>query len=440
MQDLYIQLSQLFHLGFNFIYADNIPKANWRTSTKYRMTRGEFVKRYSDPLTLLGVGFDLFTLYVMLDVDRGSAYHPDNDPSAFKQLLEILESIGLVYPIFIRSSHSGGIHIYYFFPHPLNTFRLASYLHVNLINAGYQIKNGQLEIFPNPKPHGTSDNPTHHKAHRLPLQLNSGSYILELEECGGVGVCGCGGVGVCGCGFNDPEVEEGINSASEPVEFNLFSESESDFPTAEGVELNLPLPEETTSLNPSIPTGAVETSEVNPISFDINNSYDLDSFDSSSSSQPEEPSDIHLPTSYSTPLDITSAYHLSSAAAAENAISSAYDWAVECEALRLASDWLSVEAIVGELSPEDKRLLWAQLPQVERERLLALKSALPEPEIQIGTRLRRNASKGYAAVRDCVAVARNGLDWLVQSADGRRFNVSEYALESKIWEVEIQNC
>jgi hypothetical protein len=175
-----LQLTQIFHIGFSFITADNIAAPNWQTNRKYRLTQGEFLKLYTDELSLLGVSFGTETRYAMLDIDRSSPHHPANDPHAYAKLLSALEKIGLVHPITIRSSHSGGIHIYYFFPKPLQTFRLAALIRVTLINAGFLIKNGHLEIFPNTKPYSPDKTkPTYYKAHRLPLQPNSGSCLLD---------------------------------------------------------------------------------------------------------------------------------------------------------------------------------------------------------------------------------------------------------------------
>jgi hypothetical protein len=175
-----LKLTKLFHTGFNFITADNIPKPNWRTNRKYPLSKGEFIKLHSDPLNLLGVSFGQKTRYVMIDIDIDSSFHPNNDSKAYARLLLALEKIELTYPIHIRSSRSGGIHIYYFFPHPVSTFRLAALIRVTLINAGFQIKNGHLEIFPNTKAYSEDKTkPSYYKAHRLPLQPDSGACLLD---------------------------------------------------------------------------------------------------------------------------------------------------------------------------------------------------------------------------------------------------------------------
>jgi hypothetical protein len=179
--ELQIQISHLFHIGFNFITAENTPKPKWRTNRKYRLTRGEFVKRYSDDLTLLGVSFGSTTKYFMLDIDKGSQYHPDNDITALPKLRQLLEQVGVVRTDLIRSSHSGGIHLYGYLPKNVSTIRLATLLHVTFIDAGIQIIKGQLECFPNPKPYGEKGHYTYYNPHRIALQPNSGSLLLDED-------------------------------------------------------------------------------------------------------------------------------------------------------------------------------------------------------------------------------------------------------------------
>ena len=154
--DLYSQLAQLFHLGYRFIKAKNTDKPQWETIGKYQLKSGGFIKDYASTLFLLGVGFGASTFYTMLDIDINSPYHPANNSKAFQKLLHTLEKKGLTHPVLIQSSNSGGIHIYYFFPKKLHTFRVASFIHVTLINAGFKFKPGHLESFPNPKPYTTN--------------------------------------------------------------------------------------------------------------------------------------------------------------------------------------------------------------------------------------------------------------------------------------------
>ena len=177
--DLYSQLARLFHLGYRFIKAKNTDKPQWETIGKYQLKSGGFIKDYASTLFLLGVGFGASTLYSMLDIDINSPYHPANNSKAFQKLLHTLEKKGLTYPVLIQSSNSGGIHIYYFFPKKLHTFRVASFIHVTLINAGFKFKPGHLESFPNPKPYTTNGKFSNYKPHRLPLQPDSGSYVID---------------------------------------------------------------------------------------------------------------------------------------------------------------------------------------------------------------------------------------------------------------------
>jgi hypothetical protein len=177
--DLYSQLARLFHLGYRFIKAKNTDKPQWETIGKYQLKSGGFIKDYASTLFLLGVGFGASTFYTMLDIDINSPYHPANNSKAFQKLLHTLEKKGLTHPVLIQSSHSGGIHIYYFFPKKLHTFRVASFIHVTLINAGFKFKPGHLESFPNPKPYSTNGKFSNYKPHRLPLQPNSGSYVID---------------------------------------------------------------------------------------------------------------------------------------------------------------------------------------------------------------------------------------------------------------------
>jgi hypothetical protein len=176
-----VKLSTLYHTGFSFIIADNIEQPNWKTIRKYRLTQGEFVKRYLDELTLLGVSFGTETRMGAIDIDSTSKYHPAQNPAAFKKLQQTLEAIGIVRLEIIQSSYSGGIHLIIFFPYSISTFRLAALLQVTLINAGFEISKGQLENFPNPKAYGSRENPTYYNALRLPLQPNAGGLLLDAE-------------------------------------------------------------------------------------------------------------------------------------------------------------------------------------------------------------------------------------------------------------------
>ena len=178
--ELYSELSKLFYLGHRFIKADNTDTPNWVTICKHPLNSGGFIKYYGSLLFLLGVSFGTQTLYAMLDIDIDSPYHPANNRQAFQKLLDALNRVGLVYPVFVRSSDSGGLHVYFFFPRPLKTFNVATLIHVTLINAGFVPKPGDLEFFPHPKAYtNTPGEYSNYRAHRLPVQPASGSWMVD---------------------------------------------------------------------------------------------------------------------------------------------------------------------------------------------------------------------------------------------------------------------
>jgi hypothetical protein len=179
--DLAIQIAQLFHHeGYRWIEADNQLKPNWQTKTDHPLSVGEVVLTYLDPQKLIGVGFGQTTKYLLIDIDTLSKYHPEFDTDQYQNILKALESIGLVRYICLRSSHSDGRHLIFPLPESVNTFQLAAAARVTLTNAGFDLQNGQLEIFPNTKRFASKPGEySHHKLHRLPLQLNSGSWLIE---------------------------------------------------------------------------------------------------------------------------------------------------------------------------------------------------------------------------------------------------------------------
>jgi hypothetical protein len=62
---------------------------------------------------LYGVRFGPTTRYCVLDVDKGSAYHPTRDRFAWRRLIAALEVLGLVQAVVCTSSYSGGLHLYF---------------------------------------------------------------------------------------------------------------------------------------------------------------------------------------------------------------------------------------------------------------------------------------------------------------------------------------
>jgi hypothetical protein len=168
-----IQLCKIFTWrGWGYIVALNQPKPAW-TTPKIPLHSGILIDAYIDPSKLIGIGFDRTTDYLMSDIDRGSPYHPLNNWTRFKDFLKLMRSIGLTGRIVIRSSDNGGIHIYFPLPKYVDSLDLAIAAKVASIDDGFEVANGKLEFFPNVKNGGG------HTRHRLPLQPDSGSCLLD---------------------------------------------------------------------------------------------------------------------------------------------------------------------------------------------------------------------------------------------------------------------
>jgi hypothetical protein len=166
----------LFPHRFDFIWAehgDPGQAVNWKTESRYPLSDRLILQG----TYLYGVRFGAETRYALLDIDRDSAYHPNQDPLAIARLMAALESLGLVSYVACTSSYSGGLHLYLPFDQPQSSWKLAIALAALLEAAGFRLRPGQLEVFPNPKPYIVNGTPTLFNAHRLPLQ--AGSYLLN---------------------------------------------------------------------------------------------------------------------------------------------------------------------------------------------------------------------------------------------------------------------
>jgi hypothetical protein len=165
-----------FHL-WEFITAKAvIGKPDWTTCSKFPLTPTTLYKKWANPDELVGVRFRNgsggTTTYFVVDLDKDSDYHPTEHYGNFVSLLNALEQIGLFGYIIIRSSFSGGLHLYFPLPEEVPCFKLALAIKETLVNNRFTLKSGQLEIFPHVKQKYSSYN-----AHRLPLQL--GSCVLN---------------------------------------------------------------------------------------------------------------------------------------------------------------------------------------------------------------------------------------------------------------------
>lgn len=191
LHDVSQGLSKYFNHYWSFIEARNPKhydgkKPNWRTETSFSLNNKTLLRRFIDPDTLVGVRFDTnkgsVVNYCLVDLDIFGRVHPAEYPEAFQKILDLFEESGLVTPVFVQSSYSKGLHIYFALSEAVDTFNLACLIKRIVERAGIKVEDGHLELFPNCKFYNKNQI-TNFKAHRLPLQPNSGSLLLgdDLE-------------------------------------------------------------------------------------------------------------------------------------------------------------------------------------------------------------------------------------------------------------------
>ncbi|WOD37398.1 hypothetical protein [Nodosilinea sp. E11] len=174
------RLCEIFgHYPWNFIRAD-LPddattKAAWTTVSTYPLRPRALWTHWQDANQLIGVRFTHDTYYALLDLDAGGDYCT---AAGAAEIRAALETIGITRTLLIRSSWSGGLHIYIPFAERVNTFNLAVALKECLRAQGFRLQAGQLEIFPNVKAYGVQTF-IEYMGHRLPLQPCSGSCLLD---------------------------------------------------------------------------------------------------------------------------------------------------------------------------------------------------------------------------------------------------------------------
>ena len=163
---------------FDYIFAphpDPGTKPDWKTETSHALSDRIIIQG----TYLYGVRPGPQTAYGLLDIDKGSPYHPKNDPLALGRICEALEPLGLVDHLSVTSSDSQGLHVYLPCDEPLPSWQLALAITARLENAGFKIKPGWLEVFPNRKPFAADGSISLFNGHRLPLQ--QGSYLLNND-------------------------------------------------------------------------------------------------------------------------------------------------------------------------------------------------------------------------------------------------------------------
>lgn len=169
---------EFFKHRFNFIKSSYSSTSEWITISDYPLEHRNLWCLYQDPERLVGLSFGTTTRYAVLDIDRHSPYHPANSELQYRELLGAYEGVGINSVVTVQSSFSGGLHIYFVFPKALPTFNLARMLRLTAVRAGYEVKDGTLEIFPNTKAF-SKQGKTAYKPLRLPLQ--QGSYLLDKD-------------------------------------------------------------------------------------------------------------------------------------------------------------------------------------------------------------------------------------------------------------------
>ncbi len=152
------------------------PEATWKTNDKYPIKPRVLWSRWQDAATIVGVRFGSSTRYAMIDIDAGSAVLDQID-----DVRGALETIGIVRTITLRSSWSGGLHIYCPLPQKYPTFSVACAIKQALEAQGLALAPGQLEVFPNEKTYGRRwlGEFFEYNGHRLPLQPGTGSCLLD---------------------------------------------------------------------------------------------------------------------------------------------------------------------------------------------------------------------------------------------------------------------
>jgi hypothetical protein len=177
------RLCETFPYRWQSIVADNpidaTEKAAWQTLTRYPLRPRTLCILWQDAAQLVGVRFGHTTSYALIDLDKNGQYHPNHTPGILSTLRAALEAIGIYRTILIRSSWSGGLHLYIPLPASVSTFDLAVALKHCLETQELFLYPGQLEVFPNVKSYGKAGKTVEYNAHRLPLQPGSGSTLLN---------------------------------------------------------------------------------------------------------------------------------------------------------------------------------------------------------------------------------------------------------------------
>ncbi|NJN88519.1 MAG: hypothetical protein HC881_22320 [Leptolyngbyaceae cyanobacterium SL_7_1] len=167
----------LFPHRWNYLWAEHAKPGEspqWQRETRFPLSDRHIIQGQY----LYGVEFGMETNYFMLDIDRGSVFHPKHrDRFGVGRILDALEPLGVTDFIPVTSSYSEGIHLYFPLSQSFPSWQIAEVVSQLLKFKGIVIEDGQLEVFPNVRLYDSElGKHSLFKAHRLPLQL--GSYLL----------------------------------------------------------------------------------------------------------------------------------------------------------------------------------------------------------------------------------------------------------------------
>lgn len=171
---------KIFKHRFDYIYADHPrpgDKPIWFTEDRHPLT-DRLIQQGS---YLYGVRFGATTNYALLDIDSGSAYHPQNNPLALSRIQATLEkTMGIVASVTCQSSYSSGLHLYLPLDQEFTSWEVGLAVTSVLENAGFCVSAGQLEVFPNARHFGTDGQLNLFNGHRLPC-FKHGFCLLNDE-------------------------------------------------------------------------------------------------------------------------------------------------------------------------------------------------------------------------------------------------------------------
>ncbi|MBL1179078.1 hypothetical protein [Pantanalinema sp. GBBB05] len=173
-----VEFLALWSHRYDYLWAEHPnpeDRPEWKTESRYPLS-DRLIQQGS---YLYGVRFGTTTRYLLLDIDKGSVYHPSHDRWAWRRMVAVLEMLGLVQAVLCTSSYSGGMHLYLPFDTEQKTWKIALAVTTLLENAGFKLAPGQLEVFPHSKPYSPSGEPSLYHGHRLPMQ--AGSYLINSD-------------------------------------------------------------------------------------------------------------------------------------------------------------------------------------------------------------------------------------------------------------------